>query len=155
MGSIFRSLHQPPVMGGTESGIILGPSVLGGVSPDVASFLLPQQQQIAPFLGLHFSARRASSTCSWLASSSTRRALLRRTHAAVAISHASIGVPFLLGSAARGRSSTRGSRPGAVPFTVFALFLGVAMSVTAFPVLARILTDRGIEPDAGLGSPWP
>jgi Kef-type K+ transport system membrane component KefB len=60
----------------------------------------------------------------------------------VAISHASIVVPFLLGAALAlvlyPRLSTRD-----VPFTVFALFCGVSMSVTAFPVLARILTDRG------------
>jgi Kef-type K+ transport system membrane component KefB len=67
--------------------------------------------------------------------------LRKRRHATVAISHASIVAPFLLGSALAlllyPRLATRD-----VPFTVFALFSGVAMSVTAFPVLARILTDR-------------
>src|SRR6185503_13101133 len=62
-------------------------------------------------------------------------------HTTLAISHASIIVPFLLGGALALHLypilSTRD-----VPFTVFALFLGVSMSVTAFPVLARILTDR-------------
>jgi len=71
-------------------------------------------------------------------------ALLRRGHAAVAISHASIVVPFLLGAALALGLYPRLST-GAVPFTVFALFLGVAMSVTAFPVLARILTDLGMS----------
>jgi Kef-type K+ transport system membrane component KefB len=70
--------------------------------------------------------------------------LKRRGHAAVAISHASIIVPFILGAALSlilyPRLGTAGVR-----FTSFALFLGVSMSVTAFPVLARILTDRGIH----------
>jgi Kef-type K+ transport system membrane component KefB len=64
-------------------------------------------------------------------------------HAAVAISHASIVVPFLLGSLlALGLFSRLA--PLDKPFTSFALFMGVALSVTAFPVLARILTDRGM-----------
>jgi Kef-type K+ transport system membrane component KefB len=70
-------------------------------------------------------------------------AIRKAGHATLAISHASIILPFLLGSglalAIYQRLST-----GGVPFTVFALFLGVSLSVTAFPVLARILTDRKI-----------
>jgi Kef-type K+ transport system membrane component KefB len=70
--------------------------------------------------------------------------LRKRGHATLAISHASIVTPFLLGAALAlwiyPRLSTRD-----VPFTVFSLFLGVSMSVTAFPVLARILTDRRIH----------
>src|SRR5262249_7651288 len=62
----------------------------------------------------------------------------------LAISQASIVLPFLLGSAlALGIYPVLSSRD--VPFTLFALFLGVSMSVTAFPVLARILTDRGLQ----------
>jgi Kef-type K+ transport system membrane component KefB len=142
IGSIFRSLHQPPVMGEVLAGIILGPSVLGRVSPDVASFLLPQQQ-IAPFLGL-ISQLGVILYMFIVGLELDTTALLRRTHAAVAISHASIVVPFLLGSALALFLYPRLST-GAVPFTVFALVLGVAMSVTAFPVLARILTDRGMS----------
>jgi Kef-type K+ transport system membrane component KefB len=70
--------------------------------------------------------------------------LSRRTHSSVAISHASILAPFLLGSTAALWMYSGYSAPG-VPFTVFSLFPGVSLSVTAFPVLARILTDRGIQ----------
>jgi Kef-type K+ transport system membrane component KefB len=70
--------------------------------------------------------------------------LVRRAHATVATSHASILAPFLLGAllalALYPRLSSRD-----VPFTSFAMFMGVAMSITAFPVLARILTDRGLH----------
>src|SRR5205823_7054807 len=69
--------------------------------------------------------------------------LRRRAHATVAISHASIVCPFVLGSALALWLYPRVSGAD-VPFTSFALFMGVAMSVTAFPVLARILTDRGL-----------
>ena len=65
----------------------------------------------------------------------------QRTHATVAISHTSILVPFVLGALLALELYPRLSS-SAVPFTSFALFMGVAMSITAFPVLARILTDR-------------
>jgi Kef-type K+ transport system membrane component KefB len=70
--------------------------------------------------------------------------LRKKTHQTLAISHASIVAPFLLGSAIAlwlypALSSSD------VPFGVFALFIGVSMSVTAFPVLARILTDREMQ----------
>ena len=74
------------------------------------------------------------------------RAAATRPTPTVAISHASIVVPFLLGAALALWLYPRLSHRG-VPFTSFALFLGVAMSVTAFPVLARILTDRGLDTD--------
>src|SRR5262249_50546735 len=62
----------------------------------------------------------------------------------VAISHASIVAPFVLGSVAALLLYPRLSTND-VSFTSFSLFMGVAMSITAFPVLARILTDRGIS----------
>src|SRR5262249_53766023 len=67
--------------------------------------------------------------------------LRQRAHSTVAISHASIVVPFVLGSALALFLYPRLSSHD-VPFTSFALFMGVSMSITAFPVLARILTDR-------------
>jgi Kef-type K+ transport system membrane component KefB len=70
--------------------------------------------------------------------------LRKRGHATVAISHASIVAPFLLGSFLALVLYPRLSSSD-VPFVCFALFMGVSMSVTAFPVLARILTDRHIH----------
>ena len=65
----------------------------------------------------------------------------------VAVSHVSIVLPFVLGSAlALWLYPTLSN--SAVPFTSFALFVGVAMAITAFPVLARILTDRGLDKTA-------
>jgi Kef-type K+ transport system membrane component KefB len=70
--------------------------------------------------------------------------LRERSGSALAIAHASIVFPFVLGSALSLYLYPRLST-AAVPFTVFSLFLGVSMSVTAFPVLARILTDRSLQ----------
>jgi Kef-type K+ transport system membrane component KefB len=141
VGRLFKYIQQPPVIGEVVAGIMLGPSLLGQVWPEAAQFVLPPS--IAPFLrilsqigvilymflvGLELDTQRLS----------------KGTHSTVAISHASILTPFLLGSLLAlwvyPRFSSRD-----VPFTIFALFMGVSMSVTAFPVLARILTDRGIQ----------
>jgi Kef-type K+ transport system membrane component KefB len=141
MGSLFRYLRQPPVIGEVVAGIMLGPSLLGRVSPGVATYVLPAE--IAPFLGLV--AQLGVILYMFMVGLELDTTALRhRGHCAVAISHASIIVPFLLGAALALGLYVRLSS-GDVPFTVFALFVGVAMSVTAFPVLARILTDRGMS----------
>src|SRR4029078_2458799 len=83
--------------------------------------------------------------------------MARRAHAAVAVSHASIVAPFVLGSVLALGLYPVFSHDG-VPFTGFALFMGAAMSITAFPVLARILTDRGLDKtemgSIALGCAW-
>src|SRR5438552_2294166 len=68
----------------------------------------------------------------------------QRAEATILTSHASIIVPFVLGSLLALYLYPRLATAG-VPFTSFALFIGVAMSITAFPVLARILTDRRMQ----------
>jgi Kef-type K+ transport system membrane component KefB len=141
LGGLFRRLHQPPVIGEVIAGIVLGPSLLGRVAPDAYAFLLPQA--IAPYLGV-LSQVGVILFMFVIGLELDPRLLRNRTHATVAISHASIVAPFLLGSGLGLVLYPRLSSSD-VPFTAFALFLGVSMSVTAFPVLARILTDRGIQ----------
>ena len=86
----------------------------------------------------------SSSTCFWSVSNSTRCRWRRQGQAAVAISHASIVTPFLLGTLLALLLYPEVAAAG-IPFTGFSLFIGVSMSVTAFPVLSRILTDLGIN----------
>jgi Kef-type K+ transport system membrane component KefB len=138
MGWLFRKIHQPPVIGEVVAGIVLGPSLLGRVWPEALSALFPNE--ITPFLGVL--AQVGVILFMFLVGLELDTGLLRnRSHSSVAISHASILAPFLLGSTAALWMYSAYSAPG-VPFTVFSLFLGVSLSVTAFPVLARILTDR-------------
>jgi Kef-type K+ transport system membrane component KefB len=68
----------------------------------------------------------------------------QRAYTALVVSHASIMVPYLLGVASALLLYESFAAPG-TSFIAFALFMGIAMSITAFPVLARILKDRGIE----------
>jgi Kef-type K+ transport system membrane component KefB len=147
LGSIFRRIGQPPVMGEIIGGILLGPSLLGRVAPEAYAFLLPPS--VAPHLGVL--AQVGVILYMFLVGLHLDTRLIRqRTEASVAISHTSILAPFLLGSALSLFLYRRWAAPG-VPFPVFAMFLGVSMSVTAFPVLARILTDRHMHKSA-LGS---
>ena len=138
--SLFRKLGQPPVMGEMVAGIVMGPSVLGLFFPDVMTFIFPatsletlrllSQIGVVLFMfvvGMELNVQH----------------LRERGSAAVMISHASIVVPFLLG-AGLSLFLYRELAPPETSFTAFALFIGVAMSITAFPVLARILEDRGL-----------
>ncbi|HJZ83942.1 MAG TPA: cation:proton antiporter [Polyangia bacterium] len=138
VGSLFARLHQPPVIGEILAGIMLGPSVLGRLSPAASAFVLPTS--VAPFLGV-LSQVGVILYMFLVGLELDPRLLRKRGHATVAISHASIIAPFLLGTLLALKLYPRLSSSD-VPFTCFSLFLGVSMSVTAFPVLARILTDR-------------
>src|SRR5271168_4632421 len=141
MGSIFRTVGQPPVVGEIIAGIVLGPSLLGRLAPGAEGYLFPAT--VGPFLNII--AQVGVILYMFLVGLELDPALLRkRGHATVAISHASIIAPFLLGAVIALYLYPKLSTSD-VPFTCFSLFLGVSMSVTAFPVLARILTDRGIH----------
>jgi Kef-type K+ transport system membrane component KefB len=144
---LFRYLHQPPVMGEMIAGIVLGPSVLGLIYPPALAFLFPassletlrQLSQIGVVLFMFIVGTELNV-----------RYVKEKGSAAVMISHASIIVPFLLGASL----SLFLYRELAAPetsFNAFALFIGVAMSITAFPVLARILEDRKLS-QTSLGS---
>lgn len=140
-GWCFSFLGQPRVIGEVVAGLLLGPSFLGRIWPDAMTFILPSG--VAPYLGVL--AQLGVVLYMFLVGLELNADLLKsRAHATLVISHASIVAPFLLGAALalwlHGRLAPQG-----VSFTSFALFMGVAMSITALPVLARILTDRGIE----------
>ena len=138
MGAIFQYLYQPAVIGEVLGGIMLGPSLLGYFAPNLYALALPPG--VAPFLSVH--AQVGVILYMFIVGLELDTGVVRTSgHATLAISHASIIVPFMLGSALA-LVLYPALSSNAVPFTVFALFIGVAMSITAFPVLARILTDR-------------
>jgi Kef-type K+ transport system membrane component KefB len=141
LAKAFRYLGQPPVIGEVIAGIALGPSLLGRISPDAAAFLLPAS--VAPYLNVV--AQLGVILFMFLIGLELNLGVLRgRLQATVVIAHAGILIPFTLGAAMALWLYPLISNHD-VPFTSFALFLGVAMAITAFPVLARILTDRGTQ----------
>ena len=137
LGVAFRHIGQPPVIGEVLGGILLGPSLLGAVAPSAYRFLLPPE--VAPYLGLI--AQLGVILYMFLVGLELNSDVIRkRLQVTIAISHASIVVPFVLGAALALYLYPRFATAN-VPFTNFALFMGLAMSITAFPVLARILSD--------------
>ena len=135
LGRLLTLVSQPPVIGELIAGILLGPSLLG---PRGSALILPPE--VAPRLGAI--AQVGIILYMFIVGLDLRPDLLRRrARSAIAIAHAGIVVPFLLGALVSVALYPR-LAPEGVPFRSFALFLGTAMSVTAFPVLARILTDR-------------
>jgi Kef-type K+ transport system membrane component KefB len=134
LAKVFAYLSQPPVIGEVVAGILLGPSLLG---TEISSLILPPAS--APLLGVI--AQLGIILYMFVVGLELNAKLLKdRLHTTVATSHTSILLPFLLGTLLSLFLYTRLSSSG-VPFTSFALFMGVAISITAFPVMARILTD--------------
>lgn len=141
LGAALSRLGQPPVLGEVVAGILLGPSLLGAISPQTMEFLFPPR--VLPHLGVL--AQLGVILYMFLVGLELNGELLRaRVGATLAIAQAGMVVPFLLGLALAWRLHADFA-PEGVSHGTFALFMGVALSITAFPVLARILTDRGMD----------
>jgi len=139
-GRLVRALGQPPVIGEVLSGILLGPSLVGLVFPAGEAFLFPPE--VRPPLAVV--AQAGVVLYMFIVGLEFDRSLLkRRASSLIVTSQASIAVPFLFGCALAWWIHDAFA-PDGVSRLLFALFMGVAMSITAFPVLARILTDRGM-----------
>lgn len=148
LGRAFRYLGQPPVIGEVIAGIMLGPSLLGAISPDAMHVLIPSAandpKRLVPAALLAVSQLGVALYMFLVGLELNAGRIAKRAHVAVAVSHASIITPFLLGAALALWLYPIYSHQG-VPFTSFALFMAIAMAITAFPVLARILTDRKLD----------
>lgn len=138
LGVVARKLGQPLVIAEIVAGILLGPSLLGWLWPNVKEALFPASSM--PVLGLL--SQVGLVLFMFLIGLELDPKLLKgKTHSSVAISHSSIVVPFALGAMLAFK--IHGTlAPEGVKFTSFMLFMGAAMSITAFPVLARILVER-------------
>jgi Kef-type K+ transport system membrane component KefB len=141
LGALLRYIGQPPVIGEVVAGIVLGPSLLGWLWPEAMAFLLPSS--VEPFLNVI--AQLGVSLYMFLVGLELNPGLVReRAGTVAATSLGSLAIPFALGAGLAPLLYPRLSTPD-LPLSSFVLFLGVAMAITAFPVLARILTDRGMQ----------
>jgi Kef-type K+ transport system membrane component KefB len=140
LGFAARRLGQTPVIGEIAAGVLLGPSLLGWLAPGTSGFLFPAASM--PILQLL--SQIGVLLFMFVVGVELEPAYLRgKAHAAIAVSHFSIVIPFTLGVALSLALYAQYAPPG-VPFHAFALFCGIAMSITAFPVLARILEERNL-----------
>jgi Kef-type K+ transport system membrane component KefB/nucleotide-binding universal stress UspA family protein len=138
IGLLARRIGQPMVIAEVVAGILLGPSLFGWLAPGAFATFFPRESM--PTLGML--SQVGLVLFMFLIGLELDLKLLRgRGHASVIISHTSIIVPCALGALLGLYLYPRVSSP-TVPFASFVLFMGVAMSITAFPVLARILVER-------------
>ena len=145
LGWLFKKIGQPAVIGETVAGIILGPSLLGLLFPDIFHFIFP----VESLPNLRFLSQIGLILFMFIIGMELDTRLLRKqAFEALIISHASILIPFTLGIFL---SYYLYHTYGQTDFISFALFMGIAMSITAFPVLARIIRDRKLT-DTKLGN---
>lgn len=140
-GWICTKIGQPTVIGEMIAGIVLGPSLLGMYFPEFSEILFPETSlgnlgflsQIGLILFMFIVGMELD-----------LKVLKNKANDAVVISHASIIIPFALGITLS-YFVYDAFAPENVQFLSFSLFVGIAMSITAFPVLARIVQERGIH----------
>lgn len=140
-GWICKKIGQPSVIGEIIAGIALGPSFVGAYLPEFSAALFPEYSlgnlsflsQIGLILFMFVIGMELD-----------LKVLKNKAHDAVLISHASIIIPFALGMTLAYYIFTSFA-PSGVEFLSFGLFLGISMSITAFPVLARIVQERGLQ----------
>lgn len=140
-GYMCRKIGQPSVIGEIIAGIVLGPSLLGAYFPDFSAVLFP-----ASSLGnLGVMSQIGLILFMFVVGMELDLGILRnKAHEAVVVSHASIIFPFALG-VALAYFIYQETAPEGVNFISYALFIGISMSITAFPVLARIVQERGLS----------
>src|SRR5438874_2918273 len=140
VGWAFTRCGQPAVLGEMMAGILLGPSLFGLLAPAAFQFI---------FAASSLDALRLLSqigVCLFLFAVGMELDMSEVRHkaqTAVVVSHSSIVIPYFLGVTLALFLYSQLAQPEA-SFLAFALFMVISMSITAFPVLVRILQDRGI-----------
>ena len=142
-GWLMNKIGQPTVIGEIIAGIFLGPSLLGLVFPQLSNFLFPPESLVH----LQFLSQIGLILFMFIIGMELDVGILKKSaHDAVVVSHASIIIPYFLG-VLLAYFLYENFAPDTISFTAFALFIGIAMSITAFPVLARIIQERDLTKD--------
>lgn len=141
LGWICKKIGQPTVIGEIIAGIVLGPSLIGLYFPEFSNALFP----VKSLGNLQFLSQIGLILFMFMVGMELDlKTLKNKAHDAIVISHASIIIPFALGMGLA-YFIYQTFAPTGVQFLSFGLFTGIAMSITAFPVLARIVHERGIH----------
>jgi len=140
LGWVFMKIGQPTVVGEIIAGIVLGPSILGYWFPEISEFLFPIESLDNISLLSQFGLILFMFAIGMELDLTEVRSKLKET---ILISHTSTIVPFFLGMLTAYFVYDNYADKN-IPFLSFALFIGIAMSITAFPVLARIIQEKGL-----------
>ncbi|WP_129021685.1 cation:proton antiporter domain-containing protein [Edaphocola flava] len=140
-GMLFKKMNQPSVIGEIIAGVMLGPSFLGHYFPGMFEVIFP-----ASSLGnLQFLSQIGLILFMFVIGMELDLNVIKsKAKDAIVISHASIIFPFFLGMLLA-LFLYNEFAPQGIGFVSFALFAGISMSITAFPVLARIVQERGLS----------
>ncbi len=140
MAWVMSLINQPTVIGEIIAGIMLGPSLLGMFFPELFAWVFP----IDSLKNLEILSQIGLILFMFIIGMELDLSVVRkRAKDALFISNTSIIVPFIMGIGLAYFLYDRFAPTGA-DFLSFSLFLGIALSITAFPVLARIVQERGI-----------
>jgi len=139
-GWVFMKIGQPTVIGEILAGIVLGPSILGHWFPEISGFLFPVESLGNIALLSQFGLILFMFAIGMELDITEVRKKLKET---ILISHTSTIVPFFLGMLTA-YFVYDNYADKSTPFLSFALFIGISMSITAFPVLARIIQEKGL-----------
>ncbi len=141
LGRLCQKLGQPKVIGEIIAGILLGPSLFGMLYPEFSAWIFPFES----LDNLHFISQLGLMLFMFIIGMELDLKVIRqKADDAIIISHSSIVFPFALGLVLS-YFIYASFAPAGIPFLSFSLFMGVSMSVTAFPVLARIVQERGLN----------
>lgn len=138
LGMLFKKIGQPSVVGQIAAGIILGPSVFGHLSPSFYAFVFPQNSLATLRLMSHLGILVYMFL---IGMEANLKNFQKSAHRTLLISHAGIVVPFVMGCSLAFFLFESYGGPKA-SFGSFAFFMGISMSITAFPVLARIIQEK-------------
>lgn len=140
-GMLFRRVGQPAVMGEVFGGVVMGPSLIGGHFPELSAAVFHPEALV--FLR-HIAEVGITLYLFLMGLEIDLPRLKKSAKSAVLISQLSILLPFILG-VGLAKFIYLDYAPHGVGFAEFALFTGVCLSITAFPVLARILSDSALH----------
>ncbi len=139
IGQVAKRFGQPSVIGHILAGVCLGPSLFGWIFPDTAQFFFAED----PGMVLHMLGALGVMLFMFLAGMEMDFRLLKnQTNAVIMVSHIGIFLPFFLG--VQVASWIYRDYGADTHFLAFALMMGIGMSITAFPVLVRILQESGL-----------
>jgi len=143
MGELVQRLHQPAVLGELLAGVLLGPTVLGAIAPEFSAFLFPAQGPSA--VALNAIATLAIALFLMVAGIEVDLSTIwRQGKVGLKIGLASIAIPFLFGLAAAWLAPRALGRRAEADPLIFMLFVAIALSISALPVIAKTLMDMDL-----------
>ena len=142
VGRLGQRLGQPQVVGEMIAGVMLGPSLFGLLLPELQLALFPKETRGMLYVG----GQLGVGLYMFLVGTEFRSDHFRaRYHSALSVSMAGIAAPFVLAfMLAPWLMTIPGLFAARINPVEASLFLGAAIAITAFPMLARIIQERGL-----------